>query len=195
MVTFKKAKGKIQFPADMTWAQFAELDKVDLSTGARFTVLNAQATATDPNEDSIVLSVDLDGVKLLLTGDAISGARLDPKKAIGKNEKHLVVDHADLVDADILQVGHHGSKTSSRAAFLKAVSPLYAIVSSGPTKYSKVKLPDNAVLTALKATGATLLETYANDNKKKCPDADHVGDDAKGKGGCDNYVIDVKAGP
>jgi len=33
--------------------------------------------------------------------------------------------------ADVLKVGHHGSRTSSTEEFLSAVSPVFAIVSAG----------------------------------------------------------------
>ena len=45
-------------------------------------------------------------------------------------EARLVADGA-LPKADVLLVPHHGSKTSSSAAFLDAVRPRFAIVQSG----------------------------------------------------------------
>ena len=60
---------------------------------------------------------------------------------------------ADDMKADVLIVGHHGSKTSSRKAFLDAVGASYFIVSSGPTRYSTVTLPDDEVIAELEARG------------------------------------------
>src|SRR5262249_39258411 len=45
-------------------------------------------------------------------------------------EKALVESGTEL-HADILKVGHHGSKTSSTDAFLDRVQPEYAILSVG----------------------------------------------------------------
>lgn len=57
--------------------------------------------------------------RMLLTGDAERGVERE-LAAVGR-----------LSDVDVLKVGHHGSKTSSSAPFLRAVTPEYAVVSSG----------------------------------------------------------------
>ena len=41
---------------------------------------------------------------------------------------------------------HHCSRTSSRQAFLNAVMASTHVVSSGPTKYQKVVLPDADII-------------------------------------------------
>jgi competence protein ComEC len=59
-------------------------------------------------------------------------------------------------------VGHHGSKTSSRQAFLNAVGASTFIVSAGPTKYGTVVLPDQEVIDELTPRGQ-VFRTDVND--------------------------------
>jgi competence protein ComEC len=68
-----------------------------------------------PNDCSAALRIDYCGSSVLFTGDAES-----------VEEGTLAVDHVDL-----LQVGHHGSNTSSSAAFLERVKPQWAVISAG----------------------------------------------------------------
>ncbi len=171
------------------WERFSEDDTVKLGETASFTILHADAKKKpDPNQNSIVLSVDLGGARMLLVGDAESGDREDPDAPPGDVEQFLLDHHGTKVHADILQVGHHGSKTSSRRSFLSAVKPHLALVSSGPKRYGKVTLPDPEVLAALKALGIEVLRTDERDGD--CPVEHRIGGD-KGPGGCDSYVITI----
>ena len=169
------------------WERFAEGDAVPLGAGARFTILHAEAKAhRDPNRNSVVALVELGAIRLLLAGDAGSGERRDPSAPAGGVEAHLIDHHAAAIRAHILQVGHHGSKTSSRRAFLGAVKPELALVSSGPRQYGKTTLPDPEVLAALEAVGAKILRTDERD--ASCPVSGRIGGD-RGPGGCDSWVI------
>jgi competence protein ComEC len=171
------------------WERFSEGDTVQLGEGAKFTILHADAKGSgDMNQSSIVLAVDLGGVKLLLVGDAESGDRRDPSYPAGDVEEFLINTHTDQLHADILQVGHHGSKTSSRHAFLAMVKPTLALVSSGPKHYGKVTLPDPEVLEELKRDGAKVLRTDERDGN--CPVHGRIGGD-DGPGGCDSWVITI----
>jgi competence protein ComEC len=177
------------------WDRFSEGDAVPLGAGARFTILHAEPKEhRDPNRNSIVLLVELGATRLLLVGDAESGARRDPSAPVGDIEAHLLDHHAPSIRAHILQVGHHGSKTSSRRAFLDAVQPRLALVSSGPRQYGKTTLPDPEVLAALDAVGAKVLRTDERD--AACPVTGRIGGD-RGPGGCDSWVllIDGRAAP
>lgn len=175
-----------------SWDRFSEGDTIHLGESARFTILHAEGKdRKDINENSIVLAVALGSARLLLVGDAPAGEREDPSAPCGDVEQFLIEQHAADLRADILQVGHHGSKTSSRRAFLDAVRPHLALVSSGPRLYSKVKLPDVEVLDALKAIGATILRTDEHD--ESCDVEQRLGGDA-GPGGCDSYVITIAPG-
>ena len=153
------------------------------------TLLHADAkSGEDPNQNSIVVAIELGDRRLLLTGDAESGPREDPSAPLGDVEEHLASHFADDIRADILQVGHHGSETSSRLGFLRAVHPTLALVSAGPKQYGRVVLPDAAVIDALRSVGATVLRTDEHDGD--CPDPGRIGP-PDGPGGCDSYVISI----
>jgi competence protein ComEC len=171
------------------WQRFSEGDEVRLGERAKFTILHANAKqGGDPNENSIVLALVLGDKRVLLVGDAESGPRKDPTYPLGDVEEFLVEQHAKDIRADILQVGHHGSITSSRREFLEAVKPSLALVSSGPKTYGGKTLPDREVLEELTRVGATVLRTDERDGN--CPIRGRIGGD-KGPGGCDTWVITI----
>ncbi len=74
------------------------------------------ACSTDRNECSILLRIDYCASSLLFVGDA-------------ETEEEALVDTRGPVT--LLQVGHHGSDSSSSAAFLAQTQPKYAVISSG----------------------------------------------------------------
>jgi competence protein ComEC len=86
--------------------------------GVRFTVWR-WAQAADGNQASCVLLVEANGERLLLTGD------ID-----GSAERALLASAFD-VRADWLLVPHHGSRSSSTPAFVKAVAPGAVLLSRG----------------------------------------------------------------
>ena len=198
----------VVIPNGVTWTSFAEGDHQHLGDQAWFDVLFADGDHhSDPNQNSTVIRVQLSDTSLLLTGDAESGARLDPSEAVGHTEADLLDDHRNAIDVDILQVGHHGSMTSSRSAFLEAVSPTWALIGAGSRSYSGVVLPDAVVVTALLdvlGTGGDqrLLSTDVNDRAREaesgtphvCPVVNKVGTDSTSQpGGCDNFILEVDA--
>ena len=137
---------------------------------------------------------------MLLTGDAEAGARAEPTCHAGDIEGMLLAEHASELAVDVLQVGHHGSETSSRNDFVSAVFPpaknavRYALISAGPHPYSGVVLPDAAVVSeyaGLGPRGVTLLRTDAHD-AAGCPTKDRVGVDDDSPAGCDNFVLDLR---
>jgi beta-lactamase superfamily II metal-dependent hydrolase len=104
-------------------------------------------------------------------------------------EEFLLDHESKNLHADILQVGHHGSMTSSRHSFLAAVKPHLALVSSGPKRYGRVTLPDPEVIEELQRDGATILRTDAHDGD--CSLIHRIGGDS-GPGGCDSYIITIE---
>jgi competence protein ComEC len=63
----------------------------------------------------------------------------------------------DMLDADILKVGHHGSKTSSSELFLKTVSPEIAVISVGAK--NRYGHPHQSVLDRFETLGIPLRRT------------------------------------
>lgn len=73
----------------------------------------------DDNERSLIVYLEFMHKRWLFMGDASV-----------KNEKAIITNYPNL-RADILKVGHHGSKTSSSLEFLQHISPHTAIISAG----------------------------------------------------------------
>ena len=86
---------------------------------ASVTMLGPVAQYSDTNDTSIVLRIDYGNTSFLLTGDMENTAETD-----------LVNSGANL-KADVLQVGHHGSSTSTSYLFLNAVLPEMGVISCG----------------------------------------------------------------
>lgn len=101
---------------------------------------------SDPNEHSVVLNMIYGDSEFLFTGDAGE-----------QQERRLLNTYGHLLDADILKVGHHGSRTSSGSAFLMTVSPEEAVISLADK--NKFKHPHAEALHRLTLTKADLLFT------------------------------------
>lgn len=95
------------------------------------------------NDSSIVGRLTYGDTRVMLTGDA----SVDVEKSLIEN-----LPRSELT-ADILKIGHHGSKTSTSLEFLQAVRPEFAIVSAG--QKNSYGHPHKAVLDNLKTFGIT----------------------------------------
>lgn len=105
-------------------------DRVDLGGGAVFEVLgpsaqlvkegNVKGYKHDPNNESVVGRLVFGNFSMMLTGDAEK-----------KEEQAILAADSAHVKSTILKAGHHGSKTSSTADFLRAVQPEAALISCG----------------------------------------------------------------
>ena len=164
---------------------------ITLGQGAAMTILRADATPfPNVNDNSLVVKLNLGTASILLMGDAEAGGRADPAlmPTIGSPEGSLLACCAADLAAEVLVVGHHGSETSSREAFLNAVGASTFIVSSGPTKYGTVTLPDNVVISEL-ASRVQVFRTDTDDAACKTNPA-KIGPDADGRaGGCENIRV------
>ena len=117
--------------------------------------------AHEPNDCSIGLRIDDCRSSVLFVGDAekLEEPQLDPGG-----------------QATLLQVGHHGSETSTTAAFLQRVKPSYAVISCAKKDEGTNESychPREAVIDRLDAVlgGAMAGRVVAFDGKRRCKKA------------------------
>lgn len=100
----KSAKAGLSIPLDGVTAEF---------------VAPVSEYGKDLNAWSAVLKVTYKDTSFLFTGDAEKRSETDMLK------------QTELLHADVLKAGHHGSDTSTSQEFLNAVHPAYAVISAG----------------------------------------------------------------
>lgn len=116
--------------------------------GATFEVLAPCPSASPdrpPNDNSLVVRVRFGARAILFAGDAEH-----------EEERSLLDSGADL-RADVLKVGHHGSRTSTSRALLAAVRPRVAVVSCGVR--NRFGHPAASTLQTLDTAGVRTLRT------------------------------------
>lgn len=124
--------------------------EIDLGNGVILTTIHpgeplAGQAMEKTNNNSVVLMLSYGEMEVLLTGDIEA-----------KAERKIILSGATL-DADILKIAHHGSKTSTTPELLRAVSPEVAIIQVGKNRYGH---PTPEVLSRLEKSG---IKYYRND--------------------------------
>lgn len=114
------------------------------------TIFNVADLHIDPitlsdNDKSLVIALETRSKKILFTGD------------ISKKAESLLVKDNISLQADILQLPHHGSATSSSKEFLDTVSPDYAIISAG--KHKTGTFPATDVVSRCQEAGIRIYNT------------------------------------
>jgi len=178
-------------------ARAEENAPIALGWRASMTLLHVDGEKhSDFNQSSLVALLDLDGVKVLLMGDAEAGSSDLEKAPTPKSiEGHLLAKYRTQIDADVLIVGHHGSTTSSHRAFIDAVTPKISVISAGPTKYHAITLPEAEVVAALAGVSEVFQTTVDHDDAACLSNEAKIGpDNDNNPGGCDNVVIEMQAG-
>ncbi len=129
-----------------TLYEFPENQVIQLSDSVTLSILGPDQPFSSINDNSVVCRVDFGSTSFLFTGDAEHAA-----------EARLLARGVNL-NADVLKVGHHGSRTSTTQAFLDAVGPDHAVIQVGAgNTYGH---PADETLIRLEAAGA---EVYRND--------------------------------
>lgn len=99
----------------------------------------------EENKDCSVFMLHYNGYKTLITGDLDSEGEAEMLRYYGES---------DALKADVLKVGHHGSKTSTSAEFLQAASPKVAVIQVGQNNYGH---PTAETLQVLEESGCLTL--------------------------------------
>lgn len=136
--------------------------RIDLGDGVYVDILfpDRDVSGVETNDGSIVLRLVYGNTSFVLGGDAPS-----------KVEDYLVSLDAGSVRSDVLKASHHGSKTSTSAAWLEAVDPSVVLISAGKNNSYGHPAPD--VVERIRESGAQILSTmqegtitFLSDGKK-----------------------------
>ncbi|MEH0874716.1 ComEC family protein [Pectobacterium cacticida] len=115
--------------------------------GLSFTVLWPLAPVERAeNNDSCVVRIDAGKYRVLLTGDLESAA-----------EKALIQLDRSALHANLLQIPHHGSKTSSSPPFIRAVNA--EVVMASASRYNPWRLPSVSIVERYRQYGYSWLDT------------------------------------
>ncbi|MCY9509904.1 MBL fold metallo-hydrolase [Paenibacillus larvae] len=122
--------------------------KLDWDPDVQVEMLAPVKSYKDNNNNSAVVRLTHGANAILLTGDAES-----------ESEQDMIASKAEL-SADLMLVGHHGSNSSTTAAFLNKVKPKAAVIQVG--KGNKYGHPKEKVLQRLEKQG---VKVYRNDEQ------------------------------
>lgn len=109
----------------------------------------------EPHQANVAAMLKYGSLKILLTGDMEMPM-----------ERKLLLDGQD-VSANVLKIGHHGSKTSSTQMFLDGVSPKVAFIEVGKNSYGH---PSPEVLARLENSGIKYYRTDSDATTKLISD-------------------------
>ena len=115
-----------------------------------FVILAPNKNYEELNNTSVVIKAYFGDTTYLLQGDAETESEKD------------ILSNGFEVNADVLKLGHHGSKTSTCADYLNAVKPQVAVVNCG--KENKYNHPNNETLDKLESRGIHCFRTDKNGN-------------------------------
>ncbi|MEK7116914.1 MAG: MBL fold metallo-hydrolase [Patescibacteria group bacterium] len=134
--------------------------EVDLGNGAILQILfpDRDPTGMETNMASVVARLVYGENEFLLTGDSPKAIE-DYLVSLSQGQPLKIAPEGLPLNltSDILKAGHHGSKTSTSAELVSAVSPQYAIISVG--KDNKYGHPNQEVMNILNNFGAKILRT------------------------------------
>lgn len=145
--------GGVPQPEEFRLAELVEAEGAQLITieetrtfsigGGSLTLFPSLGGGTS-NESGLFALCSVEGFDALVTGDADAFV------------EKMLIKYYPVPDIELLLVGHHGSKNSSCAEFLRAVRPELAIISVGYNTYGH---PAGEVLARLEELGTQVFRT------------------------------------
>lgn len=122
--------------------------RIDLGGGAYADILfpDRDVSTYETNTGSVVMRVVYGDTSFMLTGDS-------PRDI----EEYLVGREGEGLRSDVLKAGHHGSRNSSSALWLKTVAPSVVVISAG--KDNPYGHPHEETLARIRAQGADVVST------------------------------------
>lgn len=139
-VSFNQGHGSADVVSGLSYAGTAPSNP---SVDVRVLSANAgdPSVKADANPNSIVLLVTYVNLNFFLMGDSTDLTEGFILKKLGKELKTLTTNRRS-----ILKVGHHGSLTSSSQAWLDAVQPRIAFISSDTRTFGGTSIPRKQVV-------------------------------------------------
>lgn len=140
---------------NILFSAFQQRDRRVTINGTEFEVLNPppdfetrkhEDRWRDLNANSLVVRVTLGQHAILITGDITDRA-----------ETEIVFQRGDNLSSTVLLVPHHGSRSSSTDAFVRAVQPQFAVISAGWR--NRYNFPHTEVLERYQRQQARILRT------------------------------------
>lgn len=122
-------------------------ERIEIGDGVILEILHPSSVhnSENRNEKSVSLRLIYSDFSYLCTGDAEQQA------------EQIMLENGAPLQALVYKAGHHGSRTSSSAPFLKAVQPQIIVVSAGED--NRFGHPHTEMLDRAAAIGATTLRT------------------------------------
>lgn len=138
--------------------------KINLGNNTALTILYpsqsvANTTTGTPHDDMVMVMLEYKSFRVLFAGDTEK-----------KVENALEQKNIDL-NADVLKIGHHGSKTSSSENFLNVVKPQLGFIEVG--KDNNFRLPTQEVLDRLLSHGIKYYRTDSDGTEEIVSDGEN----------------------
>ena len=128
-----------------TFENLISITDHNLITGQPLSCYYPDEPGEGKNEDSLVLGGVFGQQRWLFTGD------------LDRENELRMVRRYPKIKADIIKVGHHGSKTASDPAFIKQLTPAIAWISAG--KNNRYNHPNSETITTLNQNKIRIMNT------------------------------------
>lgn len=149
-----KKTDKITKEKNISTIQLEEFDKIEMGNSIEIYILsppnNLTVKASDKeNANSLVILISIKNKKYIFTGDATKESEISFLSRIYEenNNEMLSEIKEKLQNVEVLQVGHHGSKTSTSDELLKKIKFEEGVISAQKKKYGHPDIVTLDILT------------------------------------------------